>query len=112
MPFINIRTNLMVNDNAKLAIKSALGEAIATIGKSEQWLMVSFEQQTYMYFRGENVPMAMVEVSMYGSASPEALNELTHIITTLISDTLYIDDKRIYVSYMMTPYWGWNGSNL
>lgn len=112
MPFINIRTNAPVTDNKKLAIKSALGELTAIIGKSEQWLMVGFENQTYMYFRGETVPMAMIEVSMYGGASPEALNELTKQITTLISDTLYIDDTRIYVSYMMTPYWGWNGSNL
>lgn len=112
MPFINIRTNFNIEDNKRSAIKSALGELAAIIGKSEQWLMVGFEQQTYMYFRGENVPMAMVEVSMYGGASPEALNELTKQITTLISDALYVDDTRIYVSYMMTPYWGWNGSNL
>ena len=112
MPFINIRTNFIVDDNKKLAIKRALGESVAVIGKSEQWLMVGFEQQTYMYFRGENVPMAMVEVSMYGGAAPEALNELTRQITILISDTCYVDDTRIYVSYMMTPYWGWNGSNL
>lgn len=112
MPFINIRTNAPVTDNNKLAIKSALGEAVTTIGKSEQWLMVGFEHQTYMYFRGENEPMAMVEVSMYGDAPAQALNELTGIITTLLSDTLYIDDKRIYVSYMSTPHWGWNGSNF
>lgn len=112
MPYINIRSNFNIEDNKKLAIKSALGELVTIIGKSEQWLMIGFEQQTYMYFKGENVPMAMIEVSMYGGASPEALNEFTRQITTLISDTCYIDDKRIYVSYMMTPYWGWNGSNL
>ena len=113
MPFINVKTNSKVPAEKAEEIKSALGRAITAIpGKSEGWLMVGIEDEYKLYFKGTEEPAAMVEVSLYGNASPNALNTLTGHITGLLSDTLGIPADRIYVSYMCTENWGWNGSNF
>ena len=113
MPFINVKTNAQVKDNKKESIKSALGKAITAIpGKSEGWLMVGIEPEYDLWFKGSDAPAAMVEVSVYGSASPSAYNALTSEITDILNLNLSISPDRIYVKYFETPNWGWNGSNF
>lgn len=113
MPFINVKTNTSVSKDNETAIKAKLGQAITAIpGKSETWLMVGIEPEYTLYYRGTDEPCAMVEVSIYGNASSDALTDLTGRITGILSDSLGISADRIYVSYMSTPHWGWNGMNL
>ena len=113
MPFINVKTNVSASDEQKTSIKSALGRAITAIpGKSEGWLMVGIEADYDLWFKGEDAPAAMVEVSIYGSASSNALTTLTSHITGILTDQLKISSDRIYVKYSETDNWGWNGSNF
>ena len=102
-----------VSDEQKLSIKSALGRAITAIpGKSEGWLMVGIEPEYDLWFKGENDPAAMVEVSIFGSASSNALCTLTSHITGIMTDNIGIPSERVYVKYTSTNDWGWNGSNF
>ena len=113
MPFINVKTNQTISADQAEAIKSQLGKAITAIpGKSESWLMVGLEGDYQLYFKGSDAPAAMVSVSIYGSASANALNTLTSHITGILTDTLAINSDRIYVSFWETENWGWNGSNF
>lgn len=113
MPFINVKTNVKVSAEKAEAIKSALGRAITAVpGKSESWLMVGIEDDYTLYFKGSDEPAAMTEVSLFGNASGGALSELTGSITSIVNENLGISPDRVYVSYMTTPNWGWNGSNL
>ena len=63
MPFINSKISVALTDAQEQEIKARLGQAITAIpGKSESWLMVGFEPEYKLYFRGSNdQPMAMVE---------------------------------------------------
>lgn len=54
----------------------------------------------------------MVEVSLYGKASENALSVFTSNITGILLDVLSISTDRTYVSYALTEHWGWNGSNF
>lgn len=113
MPFINVKTNASISAEKAETIKSKLGLSITAIpGKSEGWLMVALEDNLRLYFRGSDESAAMVEVSIYGNASDNALSTLTSHITGILTDNLGISSDRIYVSYMSTENWGWNGSNL
>ncbi len=113
MPFINVKTNVSVPKDKETAVKSALGQAITDIpGKSEGWLMVGFEPEQPLYFKGTDSPAAMVQVSVYGNASESAMNTLTSHISGILKDNLAIPSDRVYVSYMLTENWGWNGSNF
>lgn len=113
MPFINVKTNVQVPQDKQQSVKTALGKAISAIpGKSESWLMVGIEPQYQLWFKGTDAPAAMVEVSVFGGASPSAYNALTAEITDVLKLNLDISPDRIYVKYYETPNWGWNGSNF
>ncbi len=113
MPFINVKTNTSISAEKAETIKSELGLSITAIpGKSEGWLMVCLEDNKKLFFRGTDEPAAMVEVSLYGNASSNSLSTLTSHITGILTDKLGISSDRIYVSYMSTENWGWNGSNF
>lgn len=113
MPFINVKTNCAIPAQKAEDIKSKLGIAITAIpGKSEGWLMVNIEDSCKLYFKGTDAPAAMVQVSVYGKASSNALNTLTSNITGIMLDDLGISTDRVYVSYMCTDDWGWNGANF
>ena len=114
MPFINSKVTVKMTEEKKEAIKSRLGEAVAsTIGKSESWLMVGFEDSYDLYFQGNrSEESAYIEVSIYGKASSSAFNALTGVICDIFESELSIPKNRIYVKYQEIPNWGWNGSNL
>lgn len=112
MPFINVKTNVSAADKAE-DIKAKLGSAITAIpGKSEGWLMVGLEDEYKLWFKGSDAPAAMVEVSVFGSPSDSALNDLTSKITAVLTGSLGLSADRVYVSYMCTDSWGWNGNNF
>lgn len=113
MPFINVKTNCKLNAAQAEAIKSKLGQAITAVpGKSEGWLMVGIEDGYKLYFKGTDAPAAMVEVSLFGQASSNALTTLTSHITGILCDDAGVPSDRVYVSYHATNDWGWNGSNF
>lgn len=113
MPFINVKTNTAVPADKETAIKAALGQAITAIpGKSESWLMVGIEPEKILYFKGDNAPAAMVEVSVFGSSNSAAFSKLTNSICDILNEQLSIERSRIYVKYEATHDWGWNGSNF
>lgn len=113
MPFIHTRTNQTVSRDQEAKMARELGQAIGILGKSEQWLMLQFEENCRMYFRGESdQPMAFVEVKLLGRAQGDAYNRLTGKITQIVSGVLSVSPDRVYVKYEETEYWGWNGANF
>ena len=59
-----------------------------------------------------DAPAALVEVSVYGGAEPDAYDALTARVCELLDAVLDIDPARVYVKYAETPNWGWNGGNF
>lgn len=112
MPFINTKTNVTISASQRETMKSRLGSDIQDIGKTESWLMLGFEDEVPMYFKGSDAPCAMVEVSLFGKASAQAYDTFTGHITNIVNEELGVAPDRIYVKYAETPYWGWNGRNL
>ena len=114
MPFINSKISTSLTEAQETEIKTRLGQAIQTIpGKSESWLMIGFEPDYKLYFRGSNAePMAMVEVSVYGSENPSAFSKLTGQICDIFKDVLEIAPDHVYVKYQAVSNWGWNGDNF
>lgn len=113
MPFIKVMTNETISEAKLESVKAALGQAITAIpGKSEAWLMVGIEPEYRLWFKGDSSPAAMVEVSIFGSASASAYNELTARICAVMESELGIPQSRVYVKYTEIENWGWNGSNF
>ena len=108
-----MRTNSTISKEKELSIKERLGNAITNLGKSEQWLMVDFDDNCKLYFQGDNSNLiAYVEVKLYGEASSDSYNRMTNEISNILNEELNISKNNIYVSYYPTNNWGWNGNNF
>ena len=113
MPYVETKTNVKITKDKELALKSALADAIAIIpGKTEKWLMLSFEDELPMYFGGTDAPCAMVEVKIFGRMSDSDAAKITGAICDTVEKVLAIPADRIYIKYEEISKWGWNGSNF
>ena len=114
MPFIHTQTNARISAGQEAAIKEKLGEAIALFpGKSEYWLMLRFTDNARMWFRGyQNVPIAMVEVELFGQAEAGLCEQMTETVCDILHDELNIPTEHIYVNYTFSDTWGWNRKNF
>ncbi len=114
MPYISTTTTVPITRTKETVLKEKLGQAIALIpGKTESWLMLSFQPDTTMYFKGSNEkPMAFVNVSIFGGADDSAYDALTARITEIFGEELGIAPEQVYIKYEEASHWGWNGVNF
>ena len=114
MPYIETTASVAISGRKEQAIKERMGQAIELIpGKSEGWLMLQFEDNCRLYFKGDSrKPLAFVNVKLFGSADEAAYARLTAEITRILDETLHIAPDGVYVQYEETRHWGWNGANF
>lgn len=114
MPFIGTKTTVKIDAEQEKRLKTALGKAIELLpGKTEAWLMLSFEDNVKMYFKGDNSrPCALVEVQLFGAAGEDAYARMTAEVCRVFEDVLGIPSDRTYVKYEECGHWGWNGVNF
>ena len=113
MPMILTRVNRPISPEAEKNMAQALGRAIRLLGKTESWLMLDFEDNCRLYFKGESgAALAYVEVKLLGSASGDAYERMTAEVTRILGEYMDIAPDNVYVSYGETEHWGWNGANF
>lgn len=114
MPFIDAKFNVRLTEEKEIALKTRLGEAISGFpGKNEYWLMIRFDDNCRMWFRGyNNFPIAMVKIELYGSADEETCSAMTASVCQILGEELDISADHVYVEYAFTDRWGWNGENF
>lgn len=114
MPFIHTRVNRPINQETEKAFSRQLGEAISLLpGKSESWLMLQFEDNCHLYFKGDCAkPLAFVNVKLFGASDEASYEKLTAEITRILKESLAIAPEHIYVQYDEIDHWGWNGANF
>ncbi len=113
MPFIHTRVNRPISQEAEKAMLKQLGDAVSLLGKSENWLMLQFEDNCRMYFKGDcSKALAFVGVKLYGKADKEAYQRFTAEATRILGDVLSVPADGVYVEYEETEHWGWQGENF
>lgn len=114
MPFINTRVNCPIDKETEKELSKRFGRAISLIpGKSEDWLMLQFEDNCRMYFKGDcSQKLAFIKVMLFGKAQDDAYEKLTGALTQALGDTLGVSADKVYIEYESTAHWGWNGSEL
>ena len=113
MPFIQTRVNRPISQEAEKAMAKELGQAVSLLGKSESWLMLQFEDNCRMYFKGDcRKPLAFVSVKLYGKAAKEDYQRFTAETTRILGDVLSVPADGVYVEYEETDHWGWQGENF
>lgn len=115
MPCIQIKTNVKVSEETAKVLKSHLGKDIAYLPeKTENWLMITLEDECRMWFRGESDhPMAIIEVKVFGQQIDSAASEkMTQAVCELFQKQLGIEPKDLYIRYLASADWGWNNANF
>lgn len=113
MPFIDSKVTPVLTPQQKEEIKTELGRLVATLNKSETYLMVGIEDGYDLWLGGKKlVKGAYVAVSLYGDAPKEQYDRMTGQICDLMSRKLDIPGNAVYVTYHPVSDWGWNGKNF
>lgn len=113
MPFIDAKITGKVAEGKKEAIKTRFGKSIGLLNKSENYLMVGFEDNYDLYMAGKKLDKgAYISVSLFGNASSDAYDKMTGEICSILSDELEIPGDKVYVTYHGVNDWGWNGRNF
>lgn len=113
MPFIELKTNINVNQNLKEEVFEFLNDHISILsGKNKEWLMINIIDNQNMMFKGDKSPLIMIEVKTYLEPSKQDLDKLTLILLNYFSNTFNIPIDRIYVSYFPLENWGYAGYNF
>lgn len=109
MPFINAKFSDTVTPEKEIEIKSALGEAITLLGKSERYLMVEIEDNRRLYFGGRNdQPIAYFDVSLLHSAPRQSYEKLTARLCEIAKEYMNVDGSNVYVKFEETENWGYD----
>ncbi len=114
MPFIETKTTVKITPEQENDLKNEFGKAIELIaGKSEQWLMLNFEPECRMAFKGTTSPdIAIIDVQLLGKAKDSEYDKLTEKICEIINRILSVPGNRIYVKYTEFEHWGYDGINF
>lgn len=111
MPFINTKVNFPIEKKELTEVKNRLGNAMHLLGKSENYLMLDFEDKRQMFFGGKNdFKMALIEIKVFGSL-PDC-SGMTEEVTDIFSEVFGIDPDNIYVKYEECFNWGMGGRNF
>ena len=115
MPCIKCTVNYTLSEKNKENLRSGLTEAIQLIpGKTADSLMVILDDAKYVAFhQNSEVPNAFVEVNLFRRNDPsEFFPAKNEKICMLLQDELGISGENVYIRYLATTDWGWNGKNF
>lgn len=111
MPFIVSRVNVPISPEQEQRLKSRMGKAIELVpGKSEEYLLLGFEQNCHLYLRGDNSrPMAYIEAAIFENEGHRGRDALTAELTDIFREVLGISSDHIYIKYEDITAWGVGG---
>ncbi|KAK7202024.1 macrophage migration inhibitory factor-like protein [Novymonas esmeraldas] len=113
MPFIHtiVSTPLGSQQRASLS-KEYRTICSEVLGKPEEFVMTAFSDNTPIEFQDSAAPAAYIRVESWGDYAPSKPKEVTPRLTAAITAECSIPADRIYVVYVSTQHWGWNGANF
>jgi len=114
MPLLKLETTVAVPDEKRKPLLAALSKTVAgTIGKPEQYVMVTLGQAAMM-MSGNEGDAALVDVRSIGRLNSEVNRELSQHVCQLLKDFIGISPDRVYLNFsdVEAGNWGWNGSTF
>ena len=110
MPLLKTECNISLTQEAKNDfIKQASNITSKMLGKSEDYVMCSIDDNKNMCFAGSSDPTAYIELKSIGLPEDKT-GELAGAICELIGAQLGIPAQRIYIEFSNAQrhMWGWN----
>ena len=114
MPLLKLETTVVLSEDKLKALLASLSKTVAeTIGKPEQYVMVTVSQAA-MLMSSEPGDAAFVDVRSIGGLTDEVNRTLSQKICKLLNDSLEVPENRVYLNFtdVKASNWGWNGSTF
>ena len=112
MPFVQIRTNLEINNETDLLSKIS-ARAAKEIGKPESYVMASLAPKMKMSFGGTEEPAAFIECKSIGLSTGQT-EGISAGLCDLCEQELGISKDRVYIEFSSAEgkMWGWKGGTF
>jgi phenylpyruvate tautomerase PptA (4-oxalocrotonate tautomerase family) len=111
MPYIEAKLSVKLDENQKNDLQKKLTEAVSiALSKPKAYIMANIEDSASLYMSENKIDGAYLSISLLGSASRPACQNLTRDICTILADDYNIDGSNVYITYHPVDLWGWNGS--
>ena len=114
MPLLKLETTVVLSEDKRAALLASLSKAVAgTIGKPEQYVMVTVGQASIL-MSGKPGDAAFVDIRSIGGLAGDVNRELSREVCKLLSDALGVKPDRVYLNFteVDASNWGWNGSTF
>jgi phenylpyruvate tautomerase PptA (4-oxalocrotonate tautomerase family) len=114
MPLLKLETTVALSEDKQKTLLSSLSKAVAeTVGKPEQYVMVTISQAA-MAMSGKPGNAVFVDIRSIGGLSSSVNRKLSEQICKLLNDSLGIPPDRVYLNFSEVDAgnWGWNGSTF
>ena len=111
MPFIKIKTSFALTEARENGLKEKFGKAIELIpGKSEQYLLLEFEDNCRLWLRGRNEePIVYIEAAIFGNEDHYGYDAFTLEITKAFCDTFGVRPDHVCIKFEDIGIWGTGG---
>lgn len=108
MPFIVVKVSCPVTAEQETALKTRFGKAISLIpGKSEEYLLLEFEDNCRLWLRGRNEPpVAYIEAAIFGNEDHRGFDDFTAEATKAVAEVLSVPPDRVYIKFEDIAVWG------
>ena len=114
MPLLRLETSVALPEDKRKALLASLSKAVAeTIGKPEQYVMVTASQSA-MLMSGKPGDGAFVDLRSIGGLGGNVNQQLAQKVGGLLKESLGVPPDRIYLNFTDVPAgnWGWNGDTF
>jgi phenylpyruvate tautomerase PptA (4-oxalocrotonate tautomerase family) len=114
MPLLKLETTVALPEDKRKALLASLSKAVAgTIGKPEQYVLVTVSQ-TAMLMSGKAGDAAFVDIRSIGGLTDDVNRKLSQQICKLLNDSLGLPPDRVYLNFtdVEANHWGWDGSTF
>lgn len=104
MPYINVKTNIKVENKSEL--QQNLGELIRIIpGKTPERTMILIDDLQSLFFAGTDEPCAMIETQVNAGTDQSTAGEYCFAVIDLFTKKYFISENRIYVNVNEIDNW-------
>ena len=110
MPYIEAKLSVKLDENQKNDLQAKLTDVVSSaFSKPKAYIMTGIEDGKSLYMAENKIEGAYISLSLLGSASKSACQNLTGNICDILS-SYGINGSNVYVTYHPVDLWGWNGS--
>ena len=114
MPLLRLETTVVLTDDKRKALLASLSKIVAeTIGKPEQYVMVTISPAAIL-MSGKPGDAALVDVRSIGGLSGDVNRRLSQKVCRLLNESLRVPQERIYLNFTQVEAgnWGWKGTTF